>query len=248
MGSESDEPSGVRLQKVLASAGVGSRRHCENLISAGRVSVNGETELPMGTRVDPAHDVIRVDGERIVPPSGHVYLVTNKPRGVVSSMADEKGRPDLRTLLAGQPDRVFHVGRLDTDTSGLLILTNDGELAHRLAHPSFEVTKTYVALVKGIVADSVGTDLKAGIALEDGPAAVDRFRVRDRSNGRSLVELDVHIGRNRIVRRMLDHVGHPVLELTRTAFGPIRLGALKLGGVRELTNSEVGALFDTVEE
>ena len=192
-------------------------------------------------------DVIRVDGERVMPPSGHVYLVANKPRGVVSSMADEKGRPDLRSLLAGHPERVFHVGRLDTDTSGLLILTNDGELAHRLAHPSFEVTKTYVALVKGTIADSVGVDLKAGIMLEDGPAVVDRLRVRDRSNDRSLVELDVHIGRNRIVRRMLDHVGHPVLELTRTAFGPIRLGGLKLGGVRELTNSEVGALFDTVE-
>lgn len=231
------------------------------MISAGRVSVNGETDLPMGTRVDPVRDVIRVDGERVMPPSGHVYLVANKPRGVVSSMADEKGRPDLRTLLAGRevprwegqfsqrevPPRVFHVGRLDTDTSGLLILTNDGELAHRLAHPSFEVTKTYIALVKGTVADSVGADLKAGIVLEDGPAAVDRFRVRDRSKGRSLVELDVHIGRNRIVRRMLDHVGHPVLELTRTAFGPIRLGGLKLGGVRDLTNSEVGALFDTVE-
>ena len=247
MGSGREEPSGIRLQKVLASAGVGSRRHCENLISAGRVSVNGETELPMGIRVDPLHDVIRVDGERVMPPSGHVYLVANKPRGVVSSMADEKGRPDLRTLLDERSERVFHVGRLDTDTSGLLILTNDGELAHRLAHPSFEVTKTYVALVKGTVADSVGAELKAGIVLEDGPAAVDRFRVRDRSNGRSLVELDVHIGRNRIVRRMLDHVGHPVLELTRTAFGPIRLGGLKLGGVRELTNSEVGALFDTVE-
>ena len=247
MGSGREEPSGIRLQKVLASAGVGSRRHCENLISAGRVSVNGETELPMGIRVDPLHDVIRVDGERVMPPSGHVYLVANKPRGVVSSMADEKRRPDLRTLLDERSERVFHVGRLDTDTSGLLILTNDGELAHRLAHPSFEVTKTYVALVKGTVADSVGAELKAGIVLEDGPAAVDRFRVRDRSNGRSLVELDVHIGRNRIVRRMLDHVGHPVLELTRTAFGPIRLGGLKLGGVRELTNSEVGALFDTVE-
>jgi 23S rRNA pseudouridine2605 synthase len=238
---------GIRLQKVLASAGVGSRRRCEELIAAGRVSVNDETELPMGTRVDPLRDVIRVDGERVLPPSGHVYLVANKPRGVVSSMADEHGRPDLTSLVGGRPERLFHVGRLDTDTSGLLILTNDGELAHRLAHPSFEVTKTYVALVKGTVSDSVGAELKAGVELEDGPAAVDRFRVRDRSGGRSLVELDVHIGRNRIVRRMLDHVGHPVIELTRTAFGPLRLGGLSAGSVRDLTNSEVGALFDTVE-
>jgi len=247
MGSGHEQQSGVRLQKVLASAGVGSRRRCEELMALGRVSVNGESDLPMGTRVDPERDVIRVDGERIVTPFQHVYLVANKPRGVVSSMADEKGRPDLRTLLEGRSERLFHVGRLDTDTSGLLLLTNDGELGHRLAHPSFEVTKTYVALVSGAVADSVGADLQAGIVLDDGPAAVDRFRVRDRSRGRSLVELDVHIGRNRIVRRMLDHVGHPVLELTRTAFGPIRLGGLSVGAVRELTNSEVGALFDTVE-
>ena len=247
MGPRSEDQSGVRLQKVLASAGVGSRRRCEELIVLGRVSVNGQTELPMGTRVHPERDVIRVDGERIMPPSEHVYLVANKPRGVVSSMADEKGRPDLRTLVNDRSERLFHVGRLDTDTSGLLILTNDGDLGHRLAHPSFEVTKTYVALVKGAVADSVGAVLKAGIVLDDGPAAVDRFRVRDRSSGRSLVELDVHIGRNRIVRRMLDQVGHPVLELTRTAFGPIRLGGLSVGALRELTSSEVGALFDTVE-
>ncbi len=242
-----EEPSGIRLQKVLASAGIGSRRRCEELMATGHVSVNGEVVTQMGVRVDPLQDVIRVDGERVILPSQNVYLVANKPRGVVSSMADEKGRPDLRSLVSDRPERLFHVGRLDTDTSGLLILTNDGELAHRLAHPSFEVTKTYVALVKGTVADSVGTALKSGIVLDDGPAAVDRFRVRDRSQNRSLVELDVHIGRNRIVRRMLDHVGHPVLELTRTAFGPVRLGGLPMGAVRELSNSELGALFDTVE-
>jgi len=238
---------GIRLQKVLASAGLGSRRKCEELMVSGRVSVNGETELPMGTRVDPQRDVIRVDGERVMPPSEFVYLLANKPTGVVSSMADEQGRPDLRTLLSGQTERVFHVGRLDTDTSGLLIMTNDGDLAHKLAHPSFEVTKTYVALVRGSVDDAIGRRLREGITLDDGPAAADRFVVKDRSNGRSLVELDVHIGRNRIVRRMLDHVGHPVLELTRTAFGPLRLGGLSVGAIRELTNSERGALFDTVE-
>ncbi|HJR89726.1 MAG TPA: pseudouridine synthase [Aeromicrobium sp.] len=241
-----EEATGVRLQKVLASAGVGSRRRCEELMATGHVSVNGEVVTKMGIRVDPLRDLIRVDGERVLPPSGHEYLIANKPRGVVSSMDDEKGRPDLRSLVSDRPERLFHVGRLDTDTSGLLILTNDGELAHRLAHPSFEVTKTYVALVKGTVADAVGTELKAGIMLDDGPAAVDRFRVRDRSRGRSLVELDVHIGRNRIVRRMLDHVGHPVIELTRTAFGPLRLGGLPVGAVRDLTSSELGALFDTV--
>lgn len=245
--SLSPPSDGVRLQKVLAAAGIGSRRRCEDLIAAGRVEVNGEPVELMGLRVDPVHDVIRVDGRRVRPATGHIYLVLNKPTGVVSSMSDERGRPDLREFVASRPERLFHVGRLDTDTSGLLLLTNDGDTAHRLAHPSFEVTKTYVALVRGNVADGVGKTLRAGITLEDGPAAVDRFRVRDRSRGRSLVELDVHLGRNRIVRRMLDHVGHPVVELSRTAFGPIRLGAQASGAVRELSDAEVGELLDSVD-
>jgi 23S rRNA pseudouridine2605 synthase len=163
-------------------------------------------------------------------------------------MADERGRPDLRSLLADRPERLFHVGRLDTDTSGLLIVTNDGDLAHRLAHPSFEVTKTYVALVEGDVPDALAARLRDGIELGDGPAPVDRFRVIHRSRGRSLVELELHIGRNRIVRRILDQVGHPVVELTRTAFGPLRLGDLRVGTTRELSRDELGDLFDTVEE
>ena len=217
-------------------------------MASGRVEVNGEVVTQMGVRVDPMTDLIRVDGTRLPPPSGHSYIVVNKPRGVVSSMADERGRPDLRTLVppSDQNARLFHVGRLDTDTSGLLILTNDGDLAHRLAHPSFEVTKTYVALVRGDVSPATGRQLQAGINLDDGPAVVDRFRVMDRSKGRTLVELDVHIGRNRIVRRMLEHVGHPVIELTRTAFGPLRLGSLAVGAARELGSDELGALLDTV--
>jgi len=218
-------------------------------MTAGRVEVNGEIVTQMGVRVDPLVDEIRVDGGRLPPPSDNAYVVVNKPRGVVSTMADERGRPDLRTLVPESVDgsaRLFHVGRLDTDTSGLLILTNDGELAHRLAHPSFEVTKTYVALVRGDLSPAVGKQLQAGITLDDGPAAVDRFRIMDRSRGRTLVELDLHIGRNRIVRRMLDHVGHPVVELTRTAFGPLRLGNLAVGSTRDLTSAELGALLDTV--
>ncbi len=216
-------------------------------MAEGHVEVNGEIVTQMGARVDPVRDVIRVDGRRVPPRTDHVYLLLNKPRGVVTSMADERGRPDLRSLLADRPERLFHVGRLDTDTSGLLIVTNDGDLAHRLAHPSFEVTKTYVALVEGDVPDSLAARLRDGLELDDGPAPVDRFRVIDRSRGRSLVELDVHIGRNRIVRRILDHVGHPVVELTRTAFGPLRLGDLSVGTTRELSRDEVGALFDTVD-
>lgn len=237
---------GIRLQKVLASAGVASRRRCEELMVTGRVEVNGEIVTQMGARVDPANDVIRVDGARIPPPSDHAYVLLNKPRGVVSSMADEQGRPDLSGLLADREDRLFHVGRLDTDTSGLLILTNDGDLAHQLAHPSFEVTKTYVALVEGTVAAAIGRQLLAGVELDDGVTAVDRFVVRDRSRGRSLVELDLHSGKNRIVRRLLDAVGHPVIELTRTAFGPLRLGDLRSGAMRDLSREELGALFDSV--
>jgi len=216
-------------------------------MAEGHVEVNGEIVTQMGARVDPATDVIRVDGRRLPPRNDHVYLVLNKPRGVVTSMADERGRPDLRSLLADRPERLFHVGRLDTDTSGLLIVTNDGDLAHRLAHPSFEVTKTYVALVEGDVPDSLAARLRDGVELDDGPAPVDRFRVIDRSRGRSLVELDVHIGRNRIVRRILDSVGHPVVELSRTAFGPLRLGDLAVGTTRELSREELGDLFDTVD-
>ncbi len=242
----SSSPEGIRLQKVLAQAGIGSRRRCEELMATGRVEVNGEVVTQMGVRVDPLVDVVRVDGSRVPPPSDHAYLVLNKPRGVVSTMADEQGRRDLTEYVADRPERLFHVGRLDTDTSGLLLLTNDGDLAHRLAHPSFECSKTYVALVEGTVDAAVGRRLREGVGLDDGPAAVDRFVVKDTSRGRSLVELDLHIGRNRIVRRLLAEVGHPVLELTRTAFGPVRLGGLPVGRLRALSREELGALFDTV--
>jgi 23S rRNA pseudouridine2605 synthase len=237
----------IRLQKVLAQAGMGSRRRCDDMIAQGRVEVNGEVIDVMGARVDPLVDVIRVDGARIPPPNEHAYVLLNKPRGVVTSMADEQGRPDLSSLIADRADRLFHVGRLDTDTSGLLLLTNDGDLAHKLAHPSFEITKTYVALVEGTVPDTLAAMLKTGIELDDGPAQVDRLLVKDRSQGRSIVELDIHMGRNRIVRRMLDATGHPVIELTRTAFGPLDLRGLAAGAMRDLSREELGALFDSVE-
>lgn len=236
----------IRLQKFLAQSGVASRRRCEDFMIAGRVEVNGEVVTQMGARVNPLTDVVRVDGKRLPPPSEHAYLVLNKPRGVVSTMKDEQGRPDLSGIVSNREERLFHVGRLDTDTSGLLVLTNDGDFAQRLAHPSFEIAKTYVALVEGDVNDAVGDVLKKGIALEDGEAKVDRFQVKDRSRGQSLVELDIHMGRNRIVRRMLAEVGHPVKELTRTGFGPIHLGGLRPGVMRELSRDELGELFDNV--
>lgn len=239
-------PAGVRLQKVLAQAGVASRRRCEDLMAAGRVEVNGTVVTQLGARVDPETAVVRVDGERIPVAASHVYLVANKPRGVVSTMSDEDGRPDLRTLVGDRSERLFHVGRLDTDTDGLLVLTNDGDFAHRLAHPSFELSKTYVAEVEGALGGKARRALLAGVELDDGSATADAVRTLGTGSGRSLVELVIHEGRNRIVRRMLAEVGHPVRRLSRTAIGPVRLGELRSGQVRELTPHELGTLLDAV--
>ncbi len=236
----------IRLQKVLAQSGVASRRACELLMSAGRVEVDGVVITQLGAKVDPETAVIRVDGKRLPVAQAHVYLVANKPRGVVSSMADEQGRRDLSSLVADRPERLFHVGRLDTDTTGLIVLTNDGEFAHRLAHPSYEVSKTYVAQVEGVVSPRVRRQVLAGLTLDDGPLTVDGFRIVSTHGGKSMVEVVLHEGRNRIVRRLFDHLGHPVLRLSRTAIGPIRLGTLGSGQARELTQDELGTLLDAV--
>ncbi len=236
----------VRLQKVLAQAGVASRRACEAVIAAGRVEVDGQVVTQLGARVDPESAVIKVDGRRLPTASHSSYLMVNKPQGVVSSMADEHGRLDLRSLVEDQPERLFHVGRLDTDTEGLLILTNDGEFAHRLAHPSYQLTKTYVATVTGTVRASVRRQLLAGVSLTDGPVQVDGFRVLSTNAGRSIVEVKIHEGRKHVVRRLLAEVGHPVEQLTRTAVGPVRLGSLRSGQVRALASEELGALLDLV--
>jgi len=236
----------MRLQKVLAQAGVASRRKCEILMAGGRVEVDGEVITQLGAKVDPERAVIRVDGERIPVAQAHVYLVANKPRGVVSSMADEEGRRDLRSLLGDRPERLFHVGRLDTDTDGLIVLTNDGEFANRMAHPSYELPKTYVAQVDGVVKRSLAATLLAGVQLEDGPLTPDAFKVVSTQGGRSMVEIVLHEGRNHIVRRLMASVGHPVLRLSRTAIGPIRLGQLRSGDVRSLTAQELGTLLDTL--
>jgi 23S rRNA pseudouridine2605 synthase len=234
----------IRLQKLLARSGVASRRKCEELMLAGEVEVDGEVVTRLGTKVDPTTAVIRVSGKRLPPASPHVYLVLNKPRGVVSTMSDPEGRPTLADLVADRPERLFHVGRLDTDTEGLLLLTNDGDFAQRLAHPSYEVEKTYVAEVAGHVYKGTVQVLLAGVTLEDGPVEVRRARVVSTTADRGIVELVIHEGRNRIVRRLLDQVGHPVQRLTRTAVGPVRIGSLKPGTLRELTADEVGSLLD----
>jgi 23S rRNA pseudouridine2605 synthase len=241
------KPEGIRLQKVLATAGIASRRAAEDLITAGRVSVDGAVVRTQGMRVDPTRVVIRVDGERIPTAPGVVYLALNKPLGTVSTMQDPEGRPCVGDMVADRPERLFHVGRLDIDTEGLLLVTNDGEAAHRLAHPSFEVPKVYRAVVSGPVAKDVGRRLRAGVELEDGPAAVDAFRLVDQSGGEAQVEVTVHLGRTRIVRRLLDEVGLPVRRLVRLQFGPIRLGRLRPGGVRLLTRHEQGDLLDLLD-
>jgi 23S rRNA pseudouridine2605 synthase len=241
-----DEPLGRRLQKVLAEAGVASRRACEQLIAAGRVEVDGDIVTQLGARVDPATAVIRVDGARLAPASAHVYLVLNKPRGVVSTMADPGGRPSLGDLVSGRRERVFHVGRLDTDSEGLIILTNDGDFAHRMAHPSFGIEKTYVAQVSGRPAPGLGDRLRQGVMLEDGPVTVDRFRLISSHAGQAIVEVVLHEGRKHIVRRLLDQVGHPVQRLTRTAIGPVGIDGLKTGAMRELTSEEMGTLLDLI--
>jgi len=242
-----DEEGRIRLQKLLALAGIASRRKCEELMLAGEVEVNDEVITRLGTKVDPASDVIRVAGRRLPPISEKVYLVLNKPRGVVSTMSDPEGRRTLADVVADRTERLFHVGRLDTDTAGLIILTNDGDFAHRLAHPSYEVDKTYVAEVEGQVWPKIIKQLLAGVTLEDGPVTVSKARVVEKLGDRSIVELVIHEGRNRIVRRLLEHVGHPVRRLTRTELGPVRLGRLKPGEMRDLTADELGELLDATK-
>jgi len=238
-----NETEGVRLQKVLAAAGLGSRRACEQLIAAGRVSVNGDVVHEQGLRIDPSRAVVLVDGERINVRADLVYLAVNKPRGVLSAMSDARGRPTVGDYVADRPERLFHVGRLDSDSEGLLLLTNDGELAHRLTHPSYSVMKTYLAEVSGPIPRDLGKRLRAGVELDDGRVEVDEFRVLDVTGGRALVEIVIHEGRKHVVRRLLAAAGHPVSRLVRTAVGPVRLGHLRAGTLRRLSHKELSELY-----
>lgn len=241
-----DDPGPQRLQKILAAAGVGSRRACEHLIERRRVTVDGRVAT-LGDKVDPTTAVIHVDGQRVVADTHLVYLAMNKPRGVVSTMADERGREAIADYVGDLGVRVYHVGRLDADSEGLILLTNDGSLAHKLTHPSFEVPKTYLVEVPGPLPRAVGRALLTGVELDDGPARVDSFRLVQAIEKTALVEVVLHEGRNRIVRRMFDSVGYPVQRLVRTSIGPIRLGDLRSGRHRRLNPAEVAALFKLVE-
>ena len=234
---------GIRLQKLMAAAGVASRRVSENLITAGRVEVNGEVVTELGRRVKET-DLVSVDGVAIQLDTTRRYLMLNKPVGIVSSLNDDRGRPDLRRFVERYEERLFNVGRLDAQTSGLLILTNDGELAHVLAHPSFGVMKTYIAKTKGRITPQTVAKLTSGVELEDGPIAADKARIVGQAGAHeTIIEITLHSGRNRIVRRMLEEVGHPVIDLVRRQFGPLHLGTLAPGEIRDLTKAELGQLL-----
>jgi len=237
-----DIPQGIRLQKVLAEAGLASRRAAEEMIEDARVEVNGEIAV-LGRRVDPETDVIRVDGARLPTARRHRYVMLNKPRGVVTTLDDPQGRPTVADFMPRGP-RLFYVGRLDADTSGLLLLTNDGDLTNRLTHPRYEVSKTYIAAVEGHVSPAVLKRLRDGVELDDGLLKPDSVKTMQASSHGSLLRISLHEGRNRAVRRLLDAVGHPVIDLSRIAFGPLELGTLAVGSTRDLTGDELGRLLD----
>ncbi|USG63565.1 rRNA pseudouridine synthase [Brevibacillus ruminantium] len=232
-----------RLQKVLANAGVASRRHCEELIVQGRVQVNGQVVKELGTRVDPEQDAIKVDG-KLVRLERKIYVLLHKPTGYITSVSDPQGRRVVVDLLRGIKERVYPVGRLDYDTSGLLLLTNDGEMAHMLAHPSYEMDKVYRAWVKGVPSKEKVNLLAKGIKLEDGMTSPGQAKLlkTTAANDRSLLELVIHEGRNRQVRRMCEAIGHPVIKLERIQLGFLTLEGLEPGQYRPLTTAEVERL------
>ena len=240
------EPTGIRLQKVLSQAGVASRRAAEEMIAEGRVSVDGKVVQEMGRRIDPKVAVVRVDGARVELREDIVHLALNKPRGMLSTMSDERDRPCVGDLIASRDSRLFHVGRLDADTEGLLLLTNDGELGHRLMHPSYEIPKTYLAEVPGPIPRDLGRRMRDGVELSDGVVRVDSFRVLDIQGGRAMLELVLHEGRKHVVRRLLEEVGNPVKRLVRTAIADVRLGDQRPGTLRPLNRPELACLYDAV--
>jgi 23S rRNA pseudouridine2605 synthase len=237
---DAGDGDGIRLQKVLAQAGLGSRRVCEDLIDARRVRVNGDVAV-LGRRVDPEVDVVEVDGAQIGVKAGLVHYLLNKPAGFITTASDPQGRPTVVDLVPSDP-RVFPVGRLDADSEGLLLLTNDGDLTHRLTHPSFGVEKEYLAEVEGTPTRGTLRRLREGVELEDGVTAPAKASLQPPH----LLTLVIHEGRNRQVRRMCEAVGHPVRRLVRTRIGPITDRTLPPGKWRELTQAEVRAIETAV--
>jgi 23S rRNA pseudouridine2605 synthase len=230
-----------RLQKVLAAAGLGSRRQCEELITTGRVEIDRTVVTELGTRVDPARQEVRVDGTPLKQPK-LVYYAVNKPSGVVTTNRDPSGRPRVIDLIPSDSERLFPIGRLDLYSEGLILVTNDGELANRLTHPRYGVAKTYRVTVAGTPSRDIFAQLRKGVHLAEGVARVEHIAVKSRHKESTVLELVLREGKNREIRRILARVGHKVLRLTRTAVGPIRLGELPSGATRRLTREEVKAL------
>ena len=230
-----------RLQKYLARCGVASRRRAESLIAQGRVRVNGEPVTEQGRQIDPDRDRVEVDGRPISPPPGKVYLALNKPTGVVSTTSDPWGRPTVADLLPGTA-RLFPVGRLDADSEGLMLMTNDGELAHRLMHPRYGCSKEYLVLVRGRPGAEALERLKQGVELEEGQTAPAEVEATRTEAGGSWLRVTLREGRKRQIRRMLGTVGLPVERLKRVRIGPLRLGNLPKGASRQLSEREVAAL------
>jgi pseudouridine synthase len=235
----------MRLQRFLALAGVASRRRCEGLITSGRVKVNGEVARELGTKVDPDRDVIELDGKRVVIEK-KVYVLLNKPRGYLSTVADERGRPTVSDLVKDLPFRVFPVGRLDMDTQGVILLTNDGALCHGLTHPRFGVEKVYRAEVAGKPSRQALQQLAEGVDIGGVTTSPARVKLIQAGDDRSVVEITVHEGRKRQIKRMCKAVGHPVLQLDRIEVGGLRAGSLKPGEYRLLSEAEVETLKQSV--
>ncbi|WP_227766120.1 pseudouridine synthase [Zhaonella formicivorans] len=235
--------SEIRLHKLLAEAGIASRRTSEKLIAAGKVYVNGQKVTKMGFKVIPEHDVVTVEGKPVKLPATKIYLLLNKPRGFVTTLKDPQGRRTIVDLLPDVPERVHPVGRLDYDTEGLLLLTNDGQFTYALTHPKHLIEKTYLALVKGVPDHADLQQLRSGIMLADGITAPAKARIVRKFKGMALIELTIHEGRNRQVRRMLEALGHPVLRLKRTKIGNLGLGKLRVGQYRYLERKEVEGLL-----
>jgi 23S rRNA pseudouridine2605 synthase len=238
----------VRLQKVIADAGVASRRKAEDMITAGRVTINGRVVRELGIRVDPAKDHVKVDGHHLKPPQPQSFIMLNKPKGVLSTLNDPQGRPTIQDLLHGISLRVFPVGRLDYDTEGLLLLTNDGEMAQALLHPRYHVPKTYLAKVKGVLSEAEIQQLERGVELEDGPTAPAMLKKAGKAEANSWMEITIYEGRKHQVKRMFDAVGHPVLRLERIRFGPLSLSGLQPGHFRFLTDREANTLRTIVKQ
>lgn len=242
-----DDDNAIRLQKVLAQAGFGSRRKCEEMITDGRVEVDGELVTELGTRVDPERQQVRVDGSRVRINPNHVTLALNKPKRVLSAMEDPKGRYTLRDIVGDKYDRIFHMGRLDYDSEGLILMTNDGELSQHVMHPKYEVEKTYIATIEGKISGTVCRRLvTTGVQLDDGWIKLDRCAIIDANRDTTIVKVVLHSGKNRIVRRIFGSIGFPVKRLVRTQIGPIKLGEIKPGSYRVLSQTEVRSLSKAV--